>query len=96
MTRFLVFGSFVSDKAEPRDVDVVLLMAADFKIEECPRESKTLFNHADADAKFGASIFWLREGMLSHELLTDFFDVWQTRLDGKKCVMLEVINDDSQ
>ena len=40
--------------------------------------------------------FWLREGMLSQELMTDFFDVWQTRRDGKKRGMLEVIDRDSQ
>jgi hypothetical protein len=96
LSRFLVFGSFVSDKAEPRDVDVVLIMAADFKIEECPRAAKTLFDHADADAKFHASIFWLREEMLSQELMKEFFDVWQTRRDGKKRGMLEVIDHDSQ
>jgi hypothetical protein len=96
LTRFLVFGSVVSDKAEPRDVDVVLIMAVDFKLEECPREAKTLFDHADADAKFGASGFWLREGMLSQELMKDFFDVWQTRRDGKQRGMLEVIDHDSQ
>jgi len=93
LKRFLIFGSFVSDKSEPRDVDVVLIMEADFNVQECPRESKTLFSHADADAKFGASVFWLREGMLSEALMADFFDVWQTRRDGKKSGMLEVIND---
>lgn len=96
LTRFLVFGSFVSDTAEPRDVDVVLIMAVDFKIEECPREAKTIFDHADADAKFGASVFWLREGMLSQELMKDFFGVWQTRRDGKQRGMLEVLDHDSQ
>ncbi|MGH8476165.1 MAG: DUF6932 family protein [Methylococcales bacterium] len=93
LKRFLIFGSFVSDKAEPRDVDVVLIMDADFKVEECRRESKTLFSHADADAKFGASVFWMREGMLLEELMMDFFDVWQTRRDGKKSGMLELIDD---
>ena len=36
LARFLVFGSFVSTAPEPRDVDVVLVMAADFKLEEAP------------------------------------------------------------
>jgi len=93
LKRFLIFGSFTSDKAEPRDVDVVLIMEADFKLEECPREAKTLFSHADADAKFGASIFWLREGMLPETMVADFFDVWQTRRDGKKHGLVEVIDD---
>ncbi|MGH8550414.1 MAG: hypothetical protein ACRERU_17805 [Methylococcales bacterium] len=46
-----------------------------------------------ADAKFGASVFWIREGMLPEELMTDFFDVWQTGRDGKKSGMLELIDD---
>src|SRR3990172_11117052 len=65
LVRFLVFGSFVSAAVEPRDVDVVLVMAADFRLEDAPRESRTLFSHSEADARFGASVFWLRDGMLS-------------------------------
>lgn len=93
LQRFLIFGSFVSNKPEPRDVDIVLIMDEGFKVEDCRRESKTLFNHADADARFGASVFWIRGGQLSDEMMNNFFDVWQTRRDGKKCGMLEVIDD---
>lgn len=57
LKRFLVFGSFASATAEPRDVDVALVMAADFRLEDAPRESRTLFSHADAEARFGASVF---------------------------------------
>jgi hypothetical protein len=32
--------------------------------EDAPRESQTLFSHPDAEARFGASVFWLREGMV--------------------------------
>ena len=60
LLRFLIFGSFVSATPSPRDVDIVLIMENDFKLEEAPRECQTLFSHADADARFGASIFWLR------------------------------------
>src|SRR5688572_2711805 len=64
LERFLVFGSFVSANTDPRDVDIVLVMAADFRLEDAPRESFTLFSHPDAEARFGASVFWVREGML--------------------------------
>ena len=64
LERFLVFGSFVSAGADPRDADIVLTMAADFRLEEAPRESVTLFSHPDAEARFGASVFWIRQGML--------------------------------
>jgi hypothetical protein len=90
LVRFLIFGSFVSATPEPRDVDVILVMAADFKLEEASRECQTLFSHADADARYGASIFWLREGMLPASLEEEFFDTWQTKRDGAKRGIVEV------
>lgn len=91
LTRFLIFGSFVSTTEAPRDVDVVLIMARDFELEEAPREAQTLFSHADADARFGASVFWLREGMLPEHLNHLFFDTWQTKRDGARRGMVEVM-----
>lgn len=90
MVRFLIFGSFVSAGVSPRDVDVVLIMATDFKLEETPRESRTVFFHADAEARFGASVFWVRENMLPHDLMQEFFDTWQTKRDGSKRGIVEV------
>ncbi len=90
LNRFLVFGSFVSNAPRPRDVDVVLIMAADFKVEDAPRESQTVYSHADAEARFGASIFWIRERMLSPEHLHEFIDTWQTKRDGTKRGILEI------
>jgi hypothetical protein len=71
----------VSAAAEPRDVDVVLIMDAAFRLEEAPRESQTLFSHADADARFGASVFWIRESMLSEDEMREFLETWQTKRD---------------
>lgn len=88
--RFIVFGSFVSLSPAPHDVDVLLVMAADFRLEDAPRESRTLFSHADADARFGASVFWLREGMLSDEMMGIFLETWQTKRDGTKRGIVEV------
>jgi len=90
LVRFLVFGSFVSAAVEPRDVDVVLVMAADFRLEDAPRESRTLFSHADAEARFGASVFWVREGMLPQDLMQGFLETWQTKRDRSKRGILEV------
>ena len=78
----MVFGSFVSAGADPRDVDIVLVMAADFRLEEAPRESRTLFSHPDAEARFGASVFWIRQGMLNKAEIQEFLETWQTKRDG--------------
>jgi hypothetical protein len=60
LRNFYVFGSFVSAVPAPRDVDVVLIMSARFRVEDCPPESRSLFSHAQAQARYGASIFWVR------------------------------------
>ena len=91
LERFLVFGSFVTDKDAPGDVDVVLVMAEAFRLEEAPRESRTLFSHADADARFGASVFWVRRGILPEPEMAGFLKFWQTRRDGVARGIVEVI-----
>lgn len=90
LRRFYVFGSFVSAVPAPRDVDVVLVMDRSFRVERCPRESLTLFSHADAQARYGASVFWLREGMLDAAGMRDFLRAWQVRRDGTFRGILEV------
>ena len=90
LRNFYVFGSFVSAVPDPRDVDVVLIMGDDFRLEDCPRESWTLFWHADAEARYGASVFWLREGMLPDAAMREFLRVWQTKRDGTVRGILEV------
>jgi len=56
----IVFGSFVTAKAEPKDVDVVLVMRDDFDLPACPPECAVLFDHRRADDELGASDFWVR------------------------------------
>ena len=81
-----VFGSFVSAVPEPRDVDVVLVMNRDFRIEDGPSESRALFSHLQAQVRYGASVFWLREGALPQE----FMRAWQVKRDGSLRGILEV------
>ena len=60
VARFILFGSYVTDKPDPRDVDVFLLMEDDFKVDQVKGEAKWLFYHLQAQTIFGASVFWLR------------------------------------
>jgi hypothetical protein len=80
----------VSNAAGPRDVDVVLIMNADFRLEQASRESRTLFSHADTEARFGASVFWIREGMLDEGRMREFLETWQTKRDGTMRGIVEV------
>jgi len=91
LERFLVFGSFVTEKTAPGDVDVVLVMGGGFELERAPRESRTIFSHAEADARFGASVFWVRQGILPEAEMAGFLEFWQTRRDGARRGIVEVI-----
>src|SRR6266508_3301713 len=59
LDRFVLFGSYVTAKPEPRDVDVVLVMKDDFSLAACDEPTRVLFDHQRAEADVGASIFWL-------------------------------------
>jgi len=84
LNRFVIFGSYVTGKPDPNDVDVVLVMNDTFRLEGCPVESRGLFEHALAQARYGASIFWMRPAMLMGETVEDFIDCWQIKRDGAK------------
>ena len=60
LARFGVFGSFITDKREPNDVDVFMMMDDDFEVGRLVGEVGLLFNHAAAQDRFGCSVFWIR------------------------------------
>jgi len=88
---FLIFGSYVTAKLEPNDVDVVLVMDDAFRLEKCPVEIRGLFNHAVAQARYGVSIFWIRPGVLIDENVEDFLAYWQIKRYGSRRGMVEVV-----
>jgi hypothetical protein len=81
----------VTAKTDPNDVDVILVMDDSFRLEACPIESRGLFDHAVAQVRYGASIFWVRPPLLLGETIDDFIAYWQTKRDGSKRGIVEVI-----
>jgi hypothetical protein len=90
LDRLVIFGSYVSDVSDPNDVDVILVMREDFDPAQCPPGSLALFQHGRAGAEFGASIFWVRPGMLLGEPLDQFRAHWQRKRDGIRRGIVEV------
>ena len=91
LQRFIIFGSYVTAKPEPNDVDVVLVMDDTFRLAECSAEARGLFDHAIAQARYGASIFWIRPGLLINESVDTFITGWQLKRDGSKRGIVEVV-----
>jgi hypothetical protein len=78
LSRFVVFGSFVTAKLEPADVDVFLLMENTFDASQLTGEARFLFDHSAAQTRFGVSVFWLRRlAALEGEVAT--INYWQIK-----------------
>jgi hypothetical protein len=88
--RFVVFGSFVTDKPYPNDVDVLLVMDDAFDADAVQGESALLFDHAAANAHFGASVFWVRRlaAFGGEQAMVEY---WQVKRGGGRRGIIEII-----
>ena len=90
LARCVVFGSFVTAKLAPNDVDVFLLMEDTFDATLLTGEARFLFDHAAAQTHFGGSVFWLRRlAVLDDEHTTIAY--WQIKRDGSSRGIVEII-----
>ena len=87
--RMIVFGSFVTTKSEPNDVDIFLLMADSFDVSAVTGETQLLFDHLAADAHFGASVFWLRR-LAALEGEQAAVEYWQVKRGGQRRGVVEI------
>jgi hypothetical protein len=81
LERFVIFGSYITAKPEPHDVDVVLVMKDEFSMDACDEQTRVLFDHQLAEGAVGASIFWLCPSVLLRGSLEDFLLGWGTKRD---------------
>ena len=80
----------MTTKQEPRDVDIILVMRDDFRLTDCDAETRPLFDHEQAEAAFGASVFWVRPSMLFLETLEEFIAHWQIKRDLSRRGIVEI------
>jgi len=92
LARFVVFGSFVTDKPEPNDVDVFLVMQDTFDVARLQGEMALLFDHAAADAHFGASVFWVRQlaALGGRQFAIEY---WQVKRGGGQRGIVEIVEE---
>jgi uncharacterized protein DUF6932 len=90
LARFAVFGSFVTAKEEPNDVDVILLMEDTFDLAAVTGEAALMFRHGEAATHFGASVFWThRCGVIGGEQA--MIEYWQARREGGQRGIVEIV-----
>ncbi len=92
LARLVVFGSFVTSKSEPNDVDIIIIMEDAFNLASVTGEGALVFQHMEADAHFGASIFWCkRSGAFGGEQA--MIEYWQVRREGGRRGIVEIVRD---
>lgn len=95
VARFIVFGSFVTAKPIPGDVDIFLLMENTFNVDQVDGEAAVIFNHQEAQNVLGASVFWSRKlAAIGGE--QEAIEYWQIKRDNTYRGIVEVIHDDSE
>ena len=89
LSRFVVFGSFVTSKDEPNDVDIFVIMDDEFDFSMLGGDARLLFDHAAAQSHFGCSVFWVRRlAAMGGEQAA--IEDWQIKRDGTERGIVEV------
>ncbi len=90
LERFVIYGSYITAKPNPGDVDIFLVMEAGFDPDTLSDESKLLFEHGEVHNKLGASIFWVTQGN-SFASIDFLITGWQTKRDKTRRGIIEVL-----
>ena len=91
LSRLIIYGSYVTAKTEPRDVDILLVLDDDFVVETLDHDQQALFDHERAEHEMGASVFWVRPSLLLLQTLDEFIEGWQLKRDKTRRGIVEVI-----
>jgi PAS domain-containing protein len=91
LQRAVVYGSYVTAKPEPRDVDIVIVLRDDFRVELCSHEQLAIFDHERGEMEIGASVFWIRPALIVLQSVDEFLEGWQIKRGGGRRGIVEVI-----
>jgi Family of unknown function (DUF6932) len=90
---FIIFGSFVTAKPDPNDVDIFLLMEDSFVPREVSGEAAIVFDHLAAQEYEGAGVFRLKKsGAIGGGQMA--LEDWQIKRDKTRRGIVEVTGRD--
>ncbi|MBC7798399.1 MAG: hypothetical protein H7Z37_16135 [Pyrinomonadaceae bacterium] len=95
LRRFIIYGSFVTDKQNPNDVDIFLVMGDDFDKKSLQGDVKRIFEHLESETDIGASIFWMLKSSVALDEKT-FVEGWQIKRGRNRRGIVEVKINDSK
>ena len=89
LRRVFIWGSFVTAKPAPRDLDILLIMAEDFEVDKIRTEAQAVFDSVWAKLLFEADVFWARAS-IGPEMLGLWLDTYQTSRTFRKRGIVEL------
>jgi hypothetical protein len=93
LLHFVIFGSFITSKVDPNDVDLFMVMDNNFDVARLAGEARLLFDHAAAQSHFGCSVFWIRRiAAIGGEQAA--IEDWQIKRDGTRRGVVEIMRDE--
>jgi hypothetical protein len=90
LRRFFVFGSFVTTKPEPNDVDAFILFGDNLEVDRADGELRILLDHHAANEYFGGSIFWMTP-RAAFGGVQAAIEQWQVKRDGNRRGIVEIV-----
>ena len=95
LQRLIVWGSFVSNKELPKDIDLLLIMKEDFVVDKLAAEAKKVFEYVQGRIAFSADIFWAKSS-IGKETINLWLETYQMTRDFESRGIVEVIINDQE
>jgi hypothetical protein len=89
LRRVFVWGSFVTAKQSPKDVDVLLIMNEDFEVERVTTSAQPVFDSTKAKLLFESDVFWARDS-IGADTLRLWLETYQTSRSFRKRGIVEL------
>lgn len=91
LERVFIWGSYVTAKPDPGDIDLFLVMSSDFASDDYTGDMHSVFDSATAERTLGATVFWMNSGAGTEPTVASFLEQFQIRRDGGRRGMVEVV-----
>jgi len=89
VSQIYLFGSFVSGKASPNDVDLLVVMNAGFSTTQIGGKVLELFQHDVCRIRYHADLFWVTEAV-GNARIEDLLEVFSRDREGRTQSVVEV------
>jgi hypothetical protein len=89
LRRVFIWGSFVTAKPSPRDLDILLIMDEDFEVDGIAAPARAVFDSVRAKLLFESDVFWARVS-IGQEMLDLWLDTYQTSRSFRKRGIVEL------